>query len=130
MPLDVEVCLVTDSRERIDRNAHIDLYDAMALRAGQMVMMAITADAVVVRAIGKLDTIQQAYIDQHLHRAIDSCPAQARLYLTQLLPQVVNREISPACSKFYEPLSNQPAWTRVALAQLIECRMNFVRDHV
>jgi hypothetical protein len=130
MPFNIEVCLIANSRERIDRNADIDLYDAMAPGAGQVVMMAIAADTVVMGAIGKLDTIQQAHIDQHLHRAVDGCPAEARLYLAQFLPEIVNREIAAACSKLDKALGNQPARARVALAQLMKCRMNFIRNHL
>jgi len=67
VPLDIKVCLITDSGERIKRNTDIDLYDTMTLRTGKVVMMTITTDAVVVRAIRELDTIQQAHIDQQLH---------------------------------------------------------------
>ena len=130
MAFNVEVCLITDSLERIKGNTDIDLYNAVALRAGQVMVVAIAADAVVMRAIGKLDTIQQAHTDQHLHRAIDSCAAQARLYLAQLLPEVVNREIAATCSKLNKALGNQLARARIALAQLTECCMNPVRDHL
>ena len=130
VPLNVEVCHITDSRKRIDRNANIDLYDAVASGAGQVVMMAITADTVVMCAIGKLDAIQQAHIDQHLHRAVNGGPAQARLCLTQFLPEIVNREIAATCRKLNKALGNQPARARVALAQFIECCMNPVRYHV
>ena len=79
--LNIKICLVTNSGERIDRNTDINLYDTMASRAGQVVVMTVTADAVMVRAIRELDTIQQADINQQLYRAIDGCPAQTWLYL-------------------------------------------------
>jgi hypothetical protein len=126
----IKVRLVTNGGQLIDGQTDIDLYDAMALRAGQVMMMAVTADAVVVRAISKLDAVQQAHIDQHLYRAVHGCPAQARLYLAQLLPEIVNREIGSARSKLCESLRNQPAWACVALAHLIECCMYLVRYHV
>ncbi len=81
MPLNGKVGLAPDSHKLVGGQADINLNHAVAVRAGQVVMVVVGADAVMMRTIGELDTIQQARIDQHLHRTIDGGAAQARLLL-------------------------------------------------
>lgn len=81
MTFNVKVCLVADSLELVDRQADIDLYDAVALCAGEVMVMRATTDAIVMRAVRKLNTIQQSHVHQHLNRTIDSGTSHAWLVL-------------------------------------------------
>ncbi len=74
MTFDVKVGLVTDRRELVGRKTDMHFYDTMALRTGQMMMVATATDTVVMRAIGKIDTIQQTRVDEHLQRAVEGGP--------------------------------------------------------
>jgi len=78
---DLEVCLVTDGSELVNGEADIYVYDAVTLCTGQVMVMTIATDAVVMRSVGKLDAIQQAHTDELFHRTENRSPAQARLYL-------------------------------------------------
>jgi hypothetical protein len=128
---DIKIRLVADGTYLVYGQADIDLHDAVALCAGQMVMMARTAaDAVVMRAVRELDAVQKLHIRQHLDRAIDRCASQARLGLPQLLPQIINSEISTAGRQLYQPLSNELTRARMALARFVERRPDLIRDHI
>ncbi len=81
MPFDLEVCLVTDGSELVNGEADIYVYDAVTLCAGQVMVMTVATDAVVMRSVGKLDAIQQAHTDELFHRTENRSSAQARLYL-------------------------------------------------
>jgi len=78
---DFKVCLVTDGSELIDGKADIHVYDAVTLCAGQVMVMIVATDAVVMGSVGKLDAIQQAHTDELFHRTENRCPPQARIYL-------------------------------------------------
>ena len=67
MAFDFKVCLVTDGSELVNGEADIYVYDAVTLCAGQVMVMIVATDAVVMRSIGKLDTIQQAHTDELFH---------------------------------------------------------------
>jgi hypothetical protein len=59
MPLNEEVRLLPDGCELIRGETEVDIDDAVTLRAGKVVvMLAPTADTVVMRPIRKLDTGQ------------------------------------------------------------------------
>ena len=81
MAFDLEVCLVTDGSELVNGEADIYVYDAVTLCTGQVMVMTIATDAVVMRSVGKLDAIQQAHSDELFYRTENRCPSQARLYL-------------------------------------------------
>jgi hypothetical protein len=129
MSLNGKVGLSPDSHKLVGGQAHIDLNDAMAVRAGQVMMVMVWTDAVMMRTVGELNTIQQAGIDQHLHRTIDGGAAQARLLLTQCLPEIVNREIGSLCCKGDELLLDELTWASPTLARLVKCGTNLVRYH-
>lgn len=127
MALDSEICLLANSCKLIDGEADADFYDAMALCAGEMMMMAASADAVVVRPIGKFDAVQQTQSDQFLHSTVDRCSSQTRLVLSHCLPEIINREIDSAVSKFHQLLCDEPPWACIALTDLVERGIDFIR---
>lgn len=58
MPLNGKICLFAYKINLLFRQTNIDLYDAVALGAGQVVVVAAaSADAVVVRAVGEFDAV-------------------------------------------------------------------------
>ena len=67
--------LVCDGSKLVVGKADIHFDHTMARRAGQVMMMLVAADAVVMRAIGKFDTIQDAHISEFLHGTEDGCPS-------------------------------------------------------
>jgi hypothetical protein len=128
---DIKIRLIANSAYLIYGQADIDLHDAVALCAGQMVMMArTTADAIVMRAVRELDAVQELHIRQHLDRAIDRCASQAWLGLPQLLPQIINGEIGTAGRQLYQPLGDELARARMTLARFVERRPDLIRDHI
>ena len=129
MTFNSKVSLVANGCELIDGKTDIHLYNEMALSAGQVMMMTPATHAVMVRPIGKLNPVEQTHIDQLLYRTIDRCSSQTRLFLSQLMPKVINREIGSACCKFYEPLCNKLSRACMALAHFIESCPNFVCYH-
>ena len=83
MPFNDKVRLIPNSRELVCGEADIDIYDAMALGAGQMVVVfASTTDTVVMRPICELDPVEQSHIHQLFHRAIDRGSAYPWLSLS------------------------------------------------
>jgi hypothetical protein len=65
--LNIKFRLVANSYELIYREADIHLYNPVALCTGQVMMVIITADTIVMRPIGKLNTIQQTHSNQLLY---------------------------------------------------------------
>ena len=82
---------------------------------------------VMVGAVGKLNTIHQTNVDQLLHRAVNRCPSQVWIFLSQLLPEIVDREVGSANSKFYEAFGNKSSWACVTAAHLVERCINLFR---
>ena len=82
MAFDLKVCLVTDGSELVNREADIYVYDTVTLRTGKVMVMVISADAIVMRSVGKLDAIEQAHSDELFYRTKNRCSSQARLYLS------------------------------------------------
>jgi hypothetical protein len=78
---DLKVCLIANSSELVNGEADIYVYDAVTLCAGQVMVMIVATNAIVMGSVGKLDTIQQAHTDELFHRTENRSPAQARLYL-------------------------------------------------
>ncbi len=126
MAFNIKMGLVSNGYELIHGKTNIHLYNPVALCTGQMMMVTITADTVVMCPIGKLNTVQQTHIDQFLYRAVDRGSSQTWLYLSYLLPEIINREIGPANSKFYQSICNELSWARTPLAHLVESCANFV----
>lgn len=130
MPLNREIRLLTERGELFGGNADINIDHAVTGSAGQvMVMFVSAADPVAVRAIGKLDAVEQASIDQHFHRTIDGCAPQARLALAQILPEVIHRKIAAAVGQFDQTLSNGTSWASCALAFLVKHGVNLFCNH-
>ena len=63
MPLDDKVLLLPNGRELIGRKTDVDIDDAVAPRAGKMMVMLVSlADTVVMRPVRKLDAGQHSSI--------------------------------------------------------------------
>lgn len=130
MAFDLKVCLVTDGGELVNGEADIYVYHAVTLCAGQVMVMVVATDTVVMCTIGKLDAIQQAHADELFHRTENCCPAQARLYLPQFMPEIIGRKIGTTGGKLYQSLGDEPPRARAALAYFVECCTNSIRYHL
>src|SRR6516164_8637888 len=93
MALNIEFSFFTYVFELIHRKTNIHLYNAVALSTGQMMMMIITADTIMMRSIGKLNTVQQTHTNELLYGTIHSSSTKTRFGLPHLLPDIINREI-------------------------------------
>ena len=83
MPLNDKVRLIPNSRELIGGETDIDIDDAMALRAGKMmVVLTPTANTVVMRPIRKLYPGKQSHIYQLFDRTVDRGPTYTWLGLS------------------------------------------------
>jgi hypothetical protein len=121
MPFNDEVLLIANGRELSSGQAEIDIDNAMALCAGEVVVMvASSADAVVMGSIRKLNAGEQSSRHQLFDRTIDRRSANARLDLTELLPEFLNGEIRAEAFQLDQTFRNELAWARVALAHFVE----------
>ena len=83
MPLDDKVRLVPNGRKLISGETDIDIDDAVALSAGEMVMMlASTADTVVMCPICKVNPGEQSHIHELFDRTVDRGPTYPWLGLS------------------------------------------------
>lgn len=124
MSFDGKICLVADGRKLIFWQADVHLFDAVAVRAGEMMMVAISTDAIVVRAVGELNAIQQTHADQLLDSAVDRGAPQTWLLCSHVLPQIINREIGTALCQSYQAFRNKPSRACITLAYFIKRCIN------
>ena len=83
MALNDKIRLNPNVRKLIGGETYIDIDDAMALRAGEVVVvLASTTDTVVMRPIRKLNPGKQSHIHQLFDRTIDRGSAYTRLGLS------------------------------------------------
>lgn len=83
MPLNDKVRLIPDGRELISGETDIDIDDAIALRAGEVVVvLASTTDTVVVCPVRKLNPGEQSHIHQLFDRTVDGGSAYTWLDLS------------------------------------------------
>ena len=130
MSLNRKIRLLTERGELFGGNADIDINYAVTGSAGQvMVMLVAAADPIAVCAIGKLDAVEQASVDQHFHRTIDGRAPQARLALAQILPEIIHRKIAAAVGQFDQSLSNGASRAGCALAFLVKHGVNLFCNH-
>ena len=123
---DSKICLVANGGKLSFGQTDVHLFDAVAARAGEVMMVAISTDAVVMGAVGELNTIQQPHADQLLDRAVDCGASQAWLLRAHVLPQVVNCEISATLRQGYQAFRNKPSRAGITLAYFIKRCINFL----
>ncbi len=121
---DGKICLVADGGKLIFWQADVYLFDTVAARAGEMMVVTISTDAIVMRAVGELNTIQQTHTDQLLDSAVDGSASQARLLCSHVLPQIINREIGTTLCQSYQAFRDKPSRTCITLAYFIERCIN------
>ena len=122
-----KVLLLPNGCKLSSRQAEIDIDNAMALCASKMVVVFVPATyTIVVGTIGKLDAGKQSPVHQFFDRAVNRRAAYAWLGLAEFLPEVFNGEVCTAAFEIDQAFRNELAWARVALAQLVERRINFL----
>ena len=130
MPLNHKVRLVPNGRELISRETNIDIDDTVALRAGEMVVVFVsTTHPIVMGPISELNAGEQSHVHQFFDRTIHCRPAYAWLDPAELLPEIFHREICAQIGEFDQAIRNEFAWACVALAHLVESRVNLLRYH-
>src|SRR6185312_12094226 len=130
MPLDDKVRLIPNGHELICGQADIDIDDTMALRAGEMVVVLVsTTHTIVMGPISELNAGEQSHLHQFFDRTIHCRPAYPWLDLAEFLPKIFHSEICAETGQFDQAIRNEFAWACVALAYLIESRVNFLHYH-
>ena len=128
MPLQREVRAALDGGERFRREAHVNLNDAVALGAGQMVVVRTAAGAEPVPAIGEAYPVEHAQLDQHLNGAEHGGAAELCIALQQILPELVRREVLALRRQLSEPARDDTAWARVAQPTRRKCALDCLRS--
>ena len=78
MPLNHKVRLVPNGHELISGETNIDIDDAVALRAGEMVVVLVsTTHTIVMGPISELNAGEQSHVHQFFDRTIHRRPAYA-----------------------------------------------------
>lgn len=127
MSFNDKVLLLPNDCKLTSGQAEIDIDNAMALRASEVVVVFVPAtDTIVMSAIGKLDAGKQSHVHQFFDRTINRCAANAWLGLAKFLPEVFNSEVSTTAFEVDQAFRDELARARVALAQLVERRINFL----
>ena len=127
MPFNHKVLLIANGHELSSGQTEIDIDNAMALCAGEVVvMLASTAHAIVMGAVRKLDAGEQSPAHQCFDRTVDCRPAYTWLGLAELLPEIFHAKRRAAAFEIDQMFRNEFARARVALAHLIESRVNFL----
>ena len=127
MPLNHKVLLLPNSRELSSRQTEIDIDNAMALCACEVVVVvASSADAVVVGSIRKLNAGEQSSRHQLFDRTVDRGSSDTWLSLPELLPEFLNGEIRAEAFQLDQAIRDELTWARVALAHFVERRVNFI----
>jgi hypothetical protein len=128
MPFDGKIGLVLKRGQLLPGKADIYFDHAMAICAGQVMMMIAAADPIMARPVSKLDAVEQARAEKHFDRAVDSCAPKARLNLAQLLPQSIGREIGPTGGERFQSFRDKLAWAGATLSHLVECYTYLILD--
>ncbi len=128
VPLQGEVRAALDGGERFRREAHIDLHDAVALGAGQMVVVRTAAGAEPVPPVGEAYTVEHAVLHQHLNGAEDGGAAELSVALQQILPELVRREVLALRRQLGKPARDNAAWARVAQPTRRKCALDCLRS--
>ena len=127
MPFNDKVLLIANGRELGSGQTEIDIDNAMALCASEVVVVvASSADAVVMSPIRKLDAGKQSPIHKLFDCTVDRGSADAWLSLPELLPEFLNGEIRAEAFQLDQAIRDELTWARVALAHFVECRINFI----
>ena len=83
MALNDKICLNPNVRKLIGGETDIDIDDAMALRAGEVVVVFVpTTDTVMMRPVRKFDPGKQSHIHQLFDRTVDRGSANTWLGLS------------------------------------------------
>lgn len=126
MSFDGKIRQISNSGELIFWQADIHFFNAVTASAGDMMVVVISADTIMMRSISKLDPTQQAHADKLFYRAVDCCSSHTRFLRAHGVPEVINRKISATFRQRDQPFCDQAPWTCVALAHFIERCINFV----
>lgn len=127
MSFNDKVFLLPNARELRSRQAEINIDNAMALRAGEVVVVFVpTTHTIVMGAIRKLDAGEQSSSHQFFDCAVDRRAAYTWLVQAEFLPEILNSEICAAAFEVNQAFRDEFARARVALAHFVKRRINFL----
>jgi hypothetical protein len=129
VPLNGESCLQAKRKQLLFWKAYLDVDHAPTMGTRQVMVVLSSAYPIMMYSIGKLNPIEQTDLYQHLDRPIDRGSPYLRLFLPQSLPEVINRKIGSYRRQFNQTLSDELAWSRIALPRLSKCFANALCTH-
>jgi hypothetical protein len=101
--VDLKIGFLAHFRQLAFRKANINIDYPMAIRANDVVMVRITTGSIHMTAIGKLNSIHQALVDQGFHRPEYRGSSQMRIQLLEILPERFTGEYVSAIGQIGEP---------------------------
>ncbi len=126
MSFDLKICQGSDNGELIFGQADVYFFDAVTACTGDMMVVVVSADTIVMGSIGKLDATQQAHRDELLYRAVDRCSPHSWFLRAHRVPEIINRKIGAALRQRDQPFRDQPPGTCVALAHFVKRCVNLI----
>lgn len=120
MALDLEACTGGRTRHFSLRHTEVDLFDAAAFCADEVMVMTAIANTVAPCAVSQLDPVQHTQLNQHVYRPKQRGPSQLRVFSLELLPQLVGGEVGPGSGTGGQALRDQTSWTRGAKTSRVE----------
>ncbi len=102
------------------RQAEIEFFDLAAGGANQMMVVSLATHPIPMSAVAHLDAIQKPQGDQRINCAVNGSAPKAGIALLQFLPQFIGGKVAARACLVRQPLSDEPAGTRVAQAGCIE----------
>ncbi len=106
MSCDHEVRLAADRGKLPQRRADVNIHYAMAFHASNVMMMLVSANAVVMAAIWKFNAVQQSQVNQLLDRSKYCGSSEARVGATEFMPEILHRKIGFPGSHFRQTVGN------------------------
>ncbi len=120
MSFDLEICASSDPPEQFSWDTDIDVNHTAAAPAGEVMMMASSANSICMPAVAELDPIQKSLVDQRFNRPKNGRPADMRIVLEQIMPQSIGAKIFAVTCESRESLSNMSASTGLSLPLCLE----------
>lgn len=95
-------------------HAEVNLLDVVTAKADEVMVVARAADAISSRAIAEFDAIENAEVGEDVDGAEQRSPAETRLQMAELVPQILGGEIRSIDRILSETPGDEPARLRVA----------------
>ena len=122
MVLDREILLFADLFDYVGGQTVIESHHPEAPRAGEvMVVVTAAADEESMAAVVIVDSVENSKLDESLDGSKDRGASDSRIGCADGPDQLVGGEASIVAGELCELFFDNPSWSRVAFAELIEC---------